>query len=239
MDANERQIISDIFQRLQAAAGQPRDPEAERFIAEQIRSQPHAPYAMAQTIFIQEQAVAALTNQVEELQAELQRQRTQPQGGGGFLSGIFGGGRAARPEPSYADAPRPAGAMGRPGTSVPTTNSPWANAAGSPQQQPFGGMPGQMGAPANQAGPWGGQRAGGGGGFLAGAMTTAAGVAGGMLLANALGSAFGGNDKPAAAEPAAASEADASTAAQPEAQSASYEDESFDDGGDLGGDDWA
>jgi hypothetical protein len=42
------------------------------------------------------------------------------------------------------------------------------------------------------AGPWGSRP--GGGGFLQSALTTAAGVAGGMVIANALSHAFGGNE---------------------------------------------
>jgi hypothetical protein len=41
----ERQIISDIFKRLESTAGQARDADAERFIAERVRAQPYAPYA--------------------------------------------------------------------------------------------------------------------------------------------------------------------------------------------------
>ena len=57
---------------------QPRDPEAERFIAEKLRQQPYAPYAMAQAIFVQEQALAAAEDRMQQLEA-------QGQGGGGFL----------------------------------------------------------------------------------------------------------------------------------------------------------
>ena len=54
VNSQEREIISGIFQRLEQAASQPRDPETERFIADKIRSQPYAPYAMAQLIYVQE-----------------------------------------------------------------------------------------------------------------------------------------------------------------------------------------
>ena len=46
-----------------------------------------------------------------------------------------------------------------------------------------------------------------GGGFMAGAMQTAVGVAGGMLLANAVGGLFAGDAEAAPAEAAAAPEA--------------------------------
>jgi len=163
MDHQERQVIDDIFRRLEQVANQPRDPEAERHIAEKLRHQPYATYALAQAVYVQEQALANLNAEIEQLRAE---QARPPQGG--FLSGLFGGG-SRQPEP-------PRGA------------SPWGRPAGHPMQQPYG-MPqgGMMGG-----GPWGGMQQRGGG-FLQSAMATAAGVAGGVMIANALSHAFGGD----------------------------------------------
>ena len=54
--------------------------------------------------------------------------------------------------------------------------------------------PGVSPAYAPQPGPWGGApQTPAGGGFLQSALTTATGVAGGMVLANALGGLFGGH----------------------------------------------
>jgi uncharacterized protein len=183
----ERQVIADIFRRLEGVAHQPRDPEAERFIAERLRQQPYAPYAMAQSIFVQEQALANLNAELEALRAEVAELRRQPQGGGGFLSSIFGGGDR--------------GPERRPGAG----GTPWGR-AGAQAHQPFGGPQGgyppgggyQQGGGPMQGGPWGG---GGmmqprGGGFLQGALATAAGVAGGMMVANALSHAFSGDNNP-------------------------------------------
>jgi hypothetical protein len=174
MNDQERQIITDIFRRLEHVAHQPRDPETERFIAERVRQQPYAPYAMAQALYVQEQALANLNAEVEQLRAEVQQVRRQPQGGG-FLSGLFGGG-------SRASVP-------------PRTGSPWGGRP-SPNQQPYGAQPGGMmgGMGGGMAGgPWGGMQPRGGGGFLQSAMATAAGVAGGMMIASALSNAFGGD----------------------------------------------
>ena len=60
----ERQIIADIFKRLEQTASQSRDPEAERFIAEKVRQQPYAPYAMAQALYVQEEALKNLGEQM-------------------------------------------------------------------------------------------------------------------------------------------------------------------------------
>lgn len=183
MNDQEREVISDIFRRLEQVANQPRDPEAEGFIADKLRRQPYAPYAMAQAIFVQEQALARLQAENDQLRAELDHASRQPQQGG-FLSSIFGGG-ARPPEPAYNTPPA-------------RRASPWgAPQPQHPHQQPYGGAPqGGMGAP----GPWGGgMMQSRGGGFLQTALSTAAGVAGGMMIANALTHAFGGDENAAAA----------------------------------------
>ena len=108
MNSEERDVINGIFQRLEQAASQPRDADAERFIADKLRQQPYAPYAMAQLIYVQEEAIKSLNQQLEDAR----RQQAQPQGsgGGGFLSSIFGGGQRQEP-------PRPQGGNwgGQPG----------------------------------------------------------------------------------------------------------------------------
>ena len=163
MDTTERQVIDDLFGKLRQVEKQtgPRDQEAEAHIRSQVARQPAAPYYMAQTIVMQEQALAAATARIEEME----RERDARPAGGGFLGGLFGSGgapaagrrpHAASDDPRLADYIRGDQAAGQPPTGRP--------------------------------------------GFLAGAMQTAVGVAGGMMLANALGSMFGA-DEAAAAEP--------------------------------------
>jgi len=179
MNDQERQVIDDIFRRLEQVANQPRDPEAERYIAEKLRQQPYAPYALAQAVFVQEQALANLQAESEQMRAELDRASRQPQQGG-FLSSIFGGGSASRPPGPAYNAPPARQA------------SPWGQPQQHPQQ-PYGAPQGGM----MGGGPWGGgMQRGGGSGFLGTALSTAAGVAGGMMIANALTHAFSGDNNP-------------------------------------------
>ncbi len=217
MTPQERDVIAGIFDRLKQVSNQPRDPEAERLIAERLAAQPYAPYAMAQAVHVQEQALLNLQARIEQLQQEVEDLRSQPQAQGGFLSGLFGGGAQPSPPPQRRALPGalPAGMM--------------AARPGPPQDAgPAGAQP--------QAGPWG-QRPGGG--FLATAMTTAAGVAGGMVLGNVLMNALQG-DKAAAADSTAAAPAASEAGAEPQAEPASYEDPgTFDDGGGSDGGDWA
>ncbi|MFO1048166.1 MAG: DUF2076 domain-containing protein [Geminicoccaceae bacterium] len=96
----------------------------------------------------------------------------------------------------------------------------------------------QQGAMGAGSGPWG--RPAMGGGFLAGAMQTAVGVAGGMLLADALTSAFssGAEEVSALAHEAGWSEPAPTDVEPPEPQISGYEDAGYDDPGfDAAGDD--
>lgn len=230
MTPQERDVIAGIFDRLKQAANQPRDPEAENFIAQRLREQPYAPYAMAQAVYVQETALTNLQAQVEDLQAQLRELQSRPAEApaqsGGFLSGIFGGGAqpAARPRsvPSFPqrsqDAPSSAWSGQQPGAMQ-----------AAPAQQPGPGVQ-------QQPGPWSNQAAQqqapgrGGGGFMATALTTAAGVAGGMMLGSALTNAFGGGSAKAAeakASDAKPADAGASTPAQDSgagSQQAAYDD---------------
>jgi uncharacterized protein len=121
---------------------------------------------------------------------------------------------------------------------------------------PLGGMPmgGQQpgpwgGQPQQPAGPWGQQQRGGGMGFLGTAAMTAAGVAGGMLAANAISNMFSGGGA-GQAQAAAGSGFSPVPPTEAPQQPASYQEPnngyqaepaSYDDGSDYGGggDDWA
>jgi uncharacterized protein len=244
MSPEEKSVIGGIFERLKGAATTQRDAEAEKFIADQIKLQPYAPYVMAQSIYAQEQALTAQQQQISQLQAQVQQfeqyaqqvQQQQSQGSGGFLGGLFGGGARQTPPPPQLMAKGPMGqSMGNQPGYGQQAPGPWG-------QQPGGPAPGPWG---QQAQPQ--QR--GGMGFLGTAAMTAAGVAGGMLAANALTSMFSGSkdmgQSASAAGTGAAAEAPAShqPASYEEpgngsyAQEASYDDGSSYDGG--GGDDWA
>jgi hypothetical protein len=164
MNPQERQVLADLFERIRSAAVAPRDAEAEAFITEAVRAQPYAPYLLAQTALVQQQALDAAAQRIQELEA-----RAQPPQESGFLGNLgrslFGGGQPA-PRPGYD-----AGAYQR-------------AAAPPPPAAP---------AYAPPSGPWGApQPAPRSGGFLAGAMTTATGVAGGLLAVNAIESLLGG-----------------------------------------------
>ena len=172
----------------------PRDPEAEALIANAVRAQPYAPYFLAQAVIVQDQALQAANQRLEELQAQLEicSSRSGQPAGGGFLSSlgsIFGGGPSAAPSRRV----RSSRCRAAPGAKVRKAQAP----RGYPPQQSY----------PPQGAPWGAPPVGGGGGgFLSGALQGAAGVAGGVLLADSIRNLFGGHRwrfrRPRASEPA-------------------------------------
>jgi hypothetical protein len=230
MNQQERDVISGIFDRLKQVENQPRDSEAEAYIAERIAAQPYAPYVLAQVVHVQEEALTRLKEQTDALEAELEEARrggAQASGGGGFLSGLFGGSGASEPP----QAPRSSAWSSRPGQ----PGSPAGRGMGSAWQNAQ--QPDPTGPGAAAAGPWG-ARMGGGGGFLSTALTTAAGVAGGMVVGNMLAGAFGlgdrggSNAEAAKADTANAADTDtpADSAAAGDDNDARFDQASYDDG---------
>lgn len=180
MDYNDRQAIEGLFGKLSHVESQsgPRDAEADAFIRDRIASQPGAPYFMAQTIVVQEQALDQAQRRIEELEYQL---ASRPASGGGFFSSLFGSSQPARPAHVQQQGMLQGGPQGGPRN----PGNPWGGQA----QAPGFGQQG-YGQP---------QR---GGGFLAGAAQTAMGVAGGVLLGNAIAGMIGGDEAQAAETPA-------------------------------------
>jgi hypothetical protein len=173
MTPEERQMLASLFERVGSTASTPRDPQAENFIADAVRALPFAPYVLAQTVLVQQQALENASRRLAELEAQA---KAAPQEETSFLGSIgkslFGGGQSAPPPP-------------RPNYDASAYQRQPAYAP-PPQQQAY--------APQPQPGPWGAPQAAApaGGGFMQSALTTAAGVAGGVVLAHSLGSLFGG-----------------------------------------------
>lgn len=90
MDHNDRQAIDDLFRKLAEVEGRtgPRDAEADALIRRKVAEQPGSAYYMAQTIVVQEQALAAAQDRIQQLEYAGQNR-------GGLFGGLFGGGRTA------------------------------------------------------------------------------------------------------------------------------------------------
>ncbi|QVL49985.1 MAG: DUF2076 domain-containing protein [Thiocapsa sp.] len=208
MDHNEQSMIGDLFAKLKQAEQQagPRDSGAEQEIAAAVSRQPAAPYYMSQVILVQEQTVQAQNQRIQELEKQLAE---RPAAGGGFLGGLFGGGAV-----SGANAARPAAER----TPAMTPGSTPGTAPGTAPGMGFG----KSTATAAPSRGWSQPTQPAGGGFMASALTTAAGVAGGIMMANALTGMFGGNEAEASETPA-----------QPEEAPFESEEGFADDGGDF------
>ena len=187
MTPEERQMLGGLFQRVNSAAATQRDPEAESFIADAVRAAPHAPYVLAQTVLVQQQALEAAANRISQLEAAAQQGGEQSQEHGSFLGNlgksIFGGGPSSPPPRPDSDPQ----AYQRAAPPPPRGYAPPPPQGGYPPPPPQGYPP--------QPGPWGQPQpsGGGGGGFLQNAASTATGVAGGVVLGNLLGGLFGGH----------------------------------------------
>ena len=173
MTPDERQLIIGLFDRLRAAGPQDKDREAEALIMQLVRQTPDGVYLLVQTALVQDYELQGAQQRIDELERSLAG-RTTPSGSGSFL-GRTSAVPAAAPQPAPA-APQPwgtasAGFSGR---------GPAAPQPSAPQPMPMMSPPPAAAQPAR-------------GGFFKGALAAAAGVAGGVLLANSLGNMFGGN----------------------------------------------
>ncbi|TAK48367.1 MAG: DUF2076 domain-containing protein [Xanthobacteraceae bacterium] len=167
MTPQERQLIDELFDRLAGLDRAPRDAEAERAIARGLERAPNAPYALVQTVLVQDEALRRANARIEELEASA----AAPSGG--FLDSmretLLGKSRGSVPSVGSEQPARP------------VWNSGQAAAAAQGQQA--------QGQPM----PAGGMTGGGGGSFLGTAAAAAAGVIGGSLLLGGIRSMMGGS----------------------------------------------
>jgi hypothetical protein len=177
MTPEERNLISGLFDRVGQANNQPRDPEADQLIRSKVSEIPAAPYLLVQSLLVMQQAVSNAQSRIATLEKQLAENPAPgtQQGGGSFLAGVaslFGGGQShGQPQRGTTPPPPPAPAPMQPAQPPPPAyNYP---------------------PPASQPSP----RAGGGG-FLQGALSTAAGVAGGALLFQGIEGLIGHNPGP-------------------------------------------
>ena len=248
MTPDERQMIADLFERMRSFGPVDKDRDADALIAQAVRTTPDAAYKLVQSVLVQENALQEAGNRIQDLEAQVadlqatmaQQQQPAKSSGGSFLGGFFGGGKPAAPvQGSVPVSGRSAGFGQAPQQQA---GSPWGQQRQAPPQQMGGGY----GQPMQQQ-PM--QQAPAGGGFMRSAMTTAAGVAGGMLAAGAIRDMMSGgssahasghrNSEPAEASPYAVNQDQ--PAAEPE-QEYTYQSEQDNDpgnsdvgGGDMGG----
>ena len=180
MTNEERDVITNFITRVSGAAQPggnpwggsvpatpqpalpPVDRDADALIGEMLNRYPEARYRLTQLAFVQEHALAEAQNRLQQMEAALQQARQAAQQAAAQPQqggGFFSGLFGAGQRPAPPPQPGPA----------------WNQGAPPPQAAP-------QYAPGSQPGMF--QRSGSG--FLGSALTTAAGVAGGMMVSNAL-----------------------------------------------------
>lgn len=162
MTPQERQLVTDLFDRLARLENSPRDTDAERAIADGARRAPNALYALVQAVLVQDEALKRADARIRELSGD----NDVAPAGGGFLDTMRNalGGRGSVP------SVRPA-----------ASDSRWNNGGAFDRSVPPQAQPAAPVALSS------------GGSFLGTAAATAAGVIGGAMLFNSLGSLFGGH----------------------------------------------
>jgi uncharacterized protein len=178
MTPQESELIAELFDRLAQLESSPRDPDAERVIAEGLRRAPHAVYPLVQTALVQDEALKRADARIRQLEAAMDG---QPAGEdrGGFLGSMRDSLFGRREAPRTGSVPQIRPDV-RPDMR-PAEPSPW-NSAPIPQA-PMQPPP----PPSYGGGPFGG------GSFLGTAAATAAGMVGGGLLLGGIRSMFGGH----------------------------------------------
>ena len=168
MTPQEQDMINGLIDRVQKTQLQEKDADAERLLQQSLGRNPDSLYILSQTVLVQQYALDQAQQQLTDLKAQveqLQAQQQHSKPATSFLGGLFGGGsneRSITSSPPPSQVQTSAGGQYAP---VPGY-APQGNFA-QPASSSFGGP--QYAASPQQ------------GGFLRGAMQTAAGVAAGAL----------------------------------------------------------
>jgi hypothetical protein len=168
MTPEERNLVIELFDRLATLEDAQRDPEAERLIRDGLRQAPNAPYALVQTVLVQDEALKRADARIRELEGAVATD-TEPRDAsflGGMRDSLFGKREGRGSVPSVRSA-EPAS------TSAPVSPA-WHTGTQAPMPAAPAGAPG---AP--------------GGSFLGTAAAAAAGVIGGSLLMSGIRSLMG------------------------------------------------
>ena len=190
MTQQEEQLLNGLIQRVNGTELQTKDFQAEQLLQTSFGRNPDALYILCQTVLVQQFAMEKSQADLEAARDEIARLQEAGSGEkhGSFLGNLLG---LTKDEP-----PAPQAAQQQPSYSVPTGYQPVNSAPQAPPQ--YGYPPQQPGYPAyppqggyyQQGPPMGGGMFGGGGGFLQGAMQTAAGVVAGEMAFRALEDVF-------------------------------------------------
>lgn len=164
MTPQEQQMIDGLIERIRSTQVTDKDLDAERYIQQNLATVPDAIYILAQTVLVQQYGLQQAQQQIQQLQDALDeaRQHVQQTGGGGSFLSKIFG----TPSNSQQQPPQ-----------YQPVNNPGYPPPYAPAYAPAYTQPGYPQA---------------GGGFLRGALQTAAGVAMGEMAFESMESLFHG-----------------------------------------------
>jgi uncharacterized protein len=166
MTPEERKLVTELFDRLATLEDAERDPQAERLVRDGLRQAPNAPYALVQTVLVQDEALKRADARIRELESAVQPREQDTSFLGTMRDTLFGSERRGS-VPTV-----------RQGESEQRMSPAWHTGAlptgVQPTTPPAAGVPGA-----------------GGGSFLGTAAAAAAGVIGGSLLLDGIRSMMG------------------------------------------------
>jgi hypothetical protein len=163
MSPEERSLVIELFDRLATLEDAQRDPQAERLIKDGLRQAPNAPYALVQTVLVQDEALKRADARIRELEGAGQKRDEDTSFLGTMRDTLFGGEKRGS-VPTV-----------RPGASEQGMSPAWRTGA-----QPTAPLTATPAPPL-----------GSGGSFLGTAAAAAAGVIGGSLLLDGIRSMMG------------------------------------------------
>jgi uncharacterized protein len=175
MTPEERNLIIELFDRLATLEDAQRDPEAERLIRDGLRQAPNAPYALVQTVLVQDEALKRADARIRALEGGAEPPRETS-----FLGGMRDSLLGRRESRGSVPSVRPGEAGMSPAWQTGTqaqTGTPMAPGG-------YGSGPAPAPAPMAQ-----------GGSFLGTAAAAAAGVIGGSLLLGGIRNMMGGHQQ--------------------------------------------
>ena len=181
MTPQEQQLIDGLVQRIRSTPAAQKDDEADSYLHQQLDSAPDALYVLAQTVLVQQYGLQNAQTQLQQANARIQSLEAQlgqaqqqaaapSKKSGSFLSHLLG---TDEPEPPRAPAPSGFQPVNT-GYATPPPAPPYGYPAAGYATQPAG-------VPVS-----------GGGGFLRGALQTAAGVAAGEMFFQGMEGLFHG-----------------------------------------------
>ncbi|MDD1651347.1 MAG: DUF2076 domain-containing protein, partial [Methylococcaceae bacterium] len=105
MTHEEQRLLTIFLDELGKVRDVAKDPAAEALIKAAGTAQPDAMYLLVQRCLLQDQALNAARSRIEDLQQQLEREKSQPPGAAGGFLGDNPWGRPAAPAPASGPGP--------------------------------------------------------------------------------------------------------------------------------------